>query len=136
MSSLTIRAERALIGHLLVNPTNAPTVLPLVHAGDFYQPRHEILWDAATRLTSDGTTPDHLAVIDRPRADRTVDRLQLVRDVDHLSSFFLSPGSSTGGRSAGGRRSRFRSAISPANAVRRWFQKSRRRSRHRCTAAN
>ncbi len=54
-----LHAERALIGAVLREPERAPQLLELVDPDDFYDPRHEQIWNAIAHVsTADGLSPD------------------------------------------------------------------------------
>lgn len=56
-------AEAALISLVLTTPEIAPALIEAVNSDDFYEPRHETIWDAATAVLADGLLPDHSALI-------------------------------------------------------------------------
>lgn len=58
-------AEKALLGALLLDPTQATQLRTEITAADFYQPRHATIWDTALRLVDDHTkTLDPLTLAD------------------------------------------------------------------------
>lgn len=61
-------AERALLGAILTQPTLAPDLHDHLDPDDFYDPRHEQIWDAIyTVLHRDGVEPDHIMVTNQLR---------------------------------------------------------------------
>lgn len=60
--------EEALLGSVMIDPSCWPDVATLVHAGDFFILRHQIVWQAYTRLQSRGDIIDFLTVQDELRA--------------------------------------------------------------------
>lgn len=67
-------AEQALIGAILIQPETAATVLEAVDTDDFYDPRHELIWQAITSIvTEQGLIPDPILLTEalRTSGDRT-----------------------------------------------------------------
>lgn len=57
-----IDAERAVLGAALTSPQILVELIDLVNAPDFYQPRHEAIWDAAVAIHNRGDRPDPVLV--------------------------------------------------------------------------
>lgn len=49
-------AERAVLGAMLANPGDIPEIVGILVAGDFYQPRHGVIFDAIIDAHADGAT--------------------------------------------------------------------------------
>lgn len=63
-----VDAERALLGAILTEPTLASELQDHVDADDFYEPRHETIWQAIyTVVERDGLLPDFILVNDELR---------------------------------------------------------------------
>jgi replicative DNA helicase len=56
-------AEQAVLGALLLDPSHADALAAELEGRDFYQPAHELIWDAAHTIAAD--------------ADRTLDPITL-----------------------------------------------------------
>lgn len=56
-------AERAVLGALLVAPQTAEALYDAIDGDDFYEPRHQAIWDAAhTARLRDGVPPDVITI--------------------------------------------------------------------------
>ncbi len=55
-------AEQAVLGALLAAPELATSIQPELDPGDFYQPRHELIWDAIHTVATEGALPDPITV--------------------------------------------------------------------------
>ena len=55
-------AERAVLGSCLQSPTALTNTQQILTAADFYQPRHETIWHAVTRLHQAGDPVDAITV--------------------------------------------------------------------------
>lgn len=53
------QVEQALLGCIL---TGFPMDSLTISGGDFYQPRHELIWDACAKITAEGRKPDPMLV--------------------------------------------------------------------------
>jgi replicative DNA helicase len=56
-------AERALLGTLITDPATAHEHLENTDPGDFYQPRHELIWNAIKDVVAKGLIPDHPTLV-------------------------------------------------------------------------
>lgn len=56
-------AERALLGTLITNPSQAHEHLENTEPADFYQPRHETIWNAIKDVVAKGLVPDHPTLV-------------------------------------------------------------------------
>lgn len=72
-----IQAETALITVAITEPEQAHTLLGLVDAEDFYEPRHETIWDALTTVVADGLIPDHSALLEQLRTQGALTNARL-----------------------------------------------------------
>lgn len=59
-----IHAERASLGGAMLNKDAALDVAEVLRPGDFYQPRHEIIFESIVRLLGNGNPVDVIAVVD------------------------------------------------------------------------
>lgn len=74
-------AERALVGAVLIEPSIATKLLDQVGSGDFYDTRHETLWDTYAACVKDGTDPDLVTVTDRLRRHKQTDLMAYLPDL-------------------------------------------------------
>lgn len=62
-------AEAAVLGAILLAPQVLTKLDGHLEPGDFYQPRHETIWDAIHHVHAAGTLPDPVTVADRLHRD-------------------------------------------------------------------
>ena len=67
-------AEAAVLGSVLQSPTALTEVAPTLAGEDFYDPRHELVWDAVCALADAGEGVDPITVGDCMRRAGTLDR--------------------------------------------------------------
>lgn len=79
-------AERALVGAILVEPALATRLLDQVDGTDFYDPRHETLWDTYAACVDAGADPDLVTVTDRLRRHKRRDLMAYLPDLVAPSS--------------------------------------------------
>lgn len=69
-------AEQAILGALILNPATIDTLAGELQPGDFYQPRHETIWNAAHHLHHNpGTTLDLLTLAEHLRQTGELQRI-------------------------------------------------------------
>jgi len=68
-------AEEAVLGALLVNPDAYHEVASIIRTGDFYQLRHNWIWDAIQRLAERDEGIEFLTVMEELRAHNQLDNI-------------------------------------------------------------
>jgi len=59
-----VPAEQAVLGSVLISPEALAAVDEVLVAEDFYQPRHQVIWDAVRKVAAEGVPVDALTVND------------------------------------------------------------------------
>lgn len=70
-----IDAEQQVLGAMLQSPRAIDAVIPIINGTDFYQPRHESIFDAAAELHLTGQPVDPITVADHLAAAKELDRI-------------------------------------------------------------
>lgn len=55
---INVEAERAVLGAMLIDPDQVPTLLGMLQASDFYEPRHATIFEAISALHGTGNPVD------------------------------------------------------------------------------
>lgn len=80
-------AEMAVLGGMLMSSDAIGEVSAIVDGNDFYQPKHQTIYEAIAQLFSDGQRPDSVLVANELRANGELDK---VGGADYLRSLVAS----------------------------------------------
>ncbi len=70
-------AEASLIASVIAEPERAHDLLQLVDGADFYEPRHEMVWDTIARVVADGLIPDGATLLEQLRTQGDLAKARL-----------------------------------------------------------
>ncbi|MFE5296405.1 AAA family ATPase [Streptomyces sp. NPDC056632] len=68
-------AERAVLAGMIHNPGEIPTVVEILHGGEFYKPAHETIFRATVQLAAAGERVDPITLVDALRRSGDLTRV-------------------------------------------------------------